>query len=389
MSDLRIHVDGPAHGGSCVGRVEGRVVFVRHALPGETVQATATQGGTDSRFWRADATEVLADAHPGRRPSPCPWSGPGLCGGCSWLHATPQLQAQIKATVLTDTLERLGAGGLVRSVGWRAVPPSTRWRTRMTLHTDARGRPGLHGERSNTVVTVGDCLQADPGLDVGGALSRTWPREARIHLSVSQAGRAVVVTDRSGREQVEGPREHRHTVAGHTFVRAVDGFWQAHRQAPELLVAEVARLAAVAPHERVLDLYAGVGLFGVCLGDSAAEVTMVEGHRGSAEFARRNARGASHVSVLTRDAKRWAGGPVSEYDVVVLDPPRAGAGGRVVAAIAAAGPRAVVYVSCEPSTLARDLGVFASHGYRPDHVEGWDLFPGTSHMETVVRLRPG
>jgi tRNA/tmRNA/rRNA uracil-C5-methylase (TrmA/RlmC/RlmD family) len=381
-------VGKPAHGGTCVTRIDGRVVFTRHALPAESVRLRVTEGGGASRFWRADAVEVVGRAHSERVPSPCRWFMPGGCAGCSWLHADGQLQARIKHEVLVETLERLGPAGLPCPVGWRAVEPVRGWRTRMTLHTDAGGRAGLHAARSHKIVPVDDCLQADPGLELPELLARTWVAEADIHVSVSEAGRAVVVTRGSSREQVEGPEEHVHTVAGRVYRRAPDGFWQSHCEAPGLLVAEVSRLAAVAPGERVLDLYAGVGLFGLALCASAGSVTLVEGDRRAARFAEANAAGESDVEVRALDVRRWAHDRPRAADVVVIDPPRAGAGKQVVTAVVAASPRAVVYVSCEPSTLARDLAWFAHAGYTADHVEGWDLFPGTAHIETVVRLAP-
>jgi tRNA/tmRNA/rRNA uracil-C5-methylase (TrmA/RlmC/RlmD family) len=116
-------------------------------------------------------------------------------------------------------------------------------------------------------------------------------------------------------------------------------------------------------------------------------VQLVEGQRRAAAFARRNARTDRGVRIVARDVRDWARGPGGSADVVVMDPPRAGAGAKVVRAIGEVGAATVVYVSCEPSTLARDLRTFDEIGYHPDHIEGFDLFPGTAHVETVVRLR--
>lgn len=379
MSDLVLRVDKPAHGGGCVGRSDGRVVFCRHSLPGEMVAAQVT--GESSRFLRADAIEVLANPNPARRASPCEWFGPGLCGGCSWLHAEPEEQRRLKEQVLAETLQRIA--GISREPVVIPLGLERGWRTRMTLHADPTGRLGLHTSRSDHIVAVGDCLQAAPELDLPELLERRWPPGAEVRVSVSDAGRAVMAVQADGRRQIEGVEEHLYVVGGRQFACSTDGFWQSHTLAPATLVDEVRTL--VEPARTIVDLYAGVGLFGLSLLDEHVEqMVLVEGDRRAAAFARRNAAGDPRVRVIGSDVRRWR---PSGADLVVLDPPRAGAGGKVVSAIAGSGAATIVYVSCEPSTLARDLGLFADHGYRPDHIRGFDLFPGTAHVETVVRLR--
>lgn len=378
VTDLVFRIDRPAHGGSCVGRMDGRVVFCTHCLPGELVRAELLDGGPDKRFWRAAAVEVLANAHPQRVTSPCPWSGPGRCGGCAWLHASPLEQVRLKEQVLSETLERIG--GLTWPVTVRSLGAGRGWRTRVTLHVDQQGRAGFHGARSHDLVPVADCLQADPRLGLPEVLEQDWSGADTVHVSVSDSGRAVIV---DGRLRA-GPTEHTDTIEGRRFIRASGGFWQSHRDGARVLAVAVRDL--LAPVDRVVDLYAGVGLFGLTALDAMpqAEVTLVEGDREAAGFARRNA--ARRARVIGVDVRRWRPAPA---DLVVLDPPRAGAGPGVVAAIHAAGPATVVYVSCDPATLARDLRLFADRGYLPDHIEGFDLFPGTAHVETVVRLRRG
>ena len=384
MPEIVVRADAAAHGGTCVGRVDGRVVFCRLCLPGETVRARLDDAGPDARFWRAEAVAVESDASPDRVAPGCPWFGPGLCGGCAWLHADGAAQLRIKEQVLAETLLRIG--GITWTPQVRDLGLATGWRTRLTLHADARGRAGFHAARSHDVVPIGDCRQADPALGLGDLLTRRWPTGAQIHVSVSSAGRAIVVTADRGRT-AEGPSEHVHTVGGRRFTCAADGFWQSHRRGAQVLVESVTALVGEAHGGTLLDLYAGVGLFGLSMCEQWQQVVLVEGDRRAARFARENARDDRSVRVVARDVRRWARQPGSA-DVVVLDPPRAGAGRAVVAAVAATGARTVVYVSCEPSTLARDLAWFRDVGYAPDHIEGFDLFPGTAHLETVVRLRP-
>jgi tRNA/tmRNA/rRNA uracil-C5-methylase (TrmA/RlmC/RlmD family) len=371
VSRIELRVDSPADGGAVVGRYDGRVVFARHSLPGERVRADVTAHA--ARFWRADALEVL-EASPHRVDPVCPWYRPGGCGGCGWLHADPAFQLTLKAEVLQQTLRRIG--GIEWPVVVRSIGPAAGWRTRVTLAVDQAGRAGLHPVASHDIVPIEDCLQVAPELDLPDLLRREWTPGGRVHVAWSDAGRSVQDGD-----QREGPEEHVHSVSGRRFMRPAEGFWQSHRDGAQALVTAVLGLAG--PASSITDLYAGVGLFGLTLRDAfpGARVTPVEGDPNAARWARRNAAGAARVLAL--DVRRWRARPC---DLLVLDPPRAGAGPQVVAQIAAADPASVVYVSCDPATLARDLRTFAQHGYRPDHIEGFDLFPGTSHIETVVRL---
>lgn len=374
MTEIALTLDTPADGGACVGRLDGRVVFTRHGLPGEEV--TARVVAQSARFWRAEAVTVRT-ANPHRVEPGCPWYHPGGCGGCGWLQADPEYQRELKEQVLAATLRRLG--GVEWPVRVRAVGPVTGWRTRVTLHVDDAGRAGLHPVSSHEVVPIDHCRQADPVLGLDEILRERWTPAGTVQVAASEAGRSIVDGTRRW-----GPDEHVHTVSGRRFVRPVTGFWQSHRDGAQVLADAVRAL--VSPAARIADLYAGVGLFGLTVLDAmpGARVTLVEGDRDAATHARRNAAGAARV--LAVDVRRWRPEPV---DLVVLDPPRAGAGASVVGAVAAAGPASVIYVSCDPATLARDLRLFAALGYLPDHLEGFDLFPGTAHIETVVRLVRG
>lgn len=368
MSGLRL--DSAADAGQCVGRLDGRVVFVRGGLPGEQVDVTVTD--PQARVWRA-VVDTVHTPSPHRVDPPCPYFG--LCGGCAWLHADPSEQLRIKADVVQQALRRIG--GVEWDVPVRSLGRQAGWRTRVTLQVDADGRAGFHRASSHEVVDIAHCLQVVPELELDEILAQSWQGVDRVHASVSETGRAVIAGSRQF-----GPEVHRHTVLGRRFVRAVDGFWQSHVDAAEVLSHLVRSLSD--PVETVVDLYAGVGLFGLTLLDAmpGAYVTLVEGDRTAAGFARRNADRAARV--LSVDVRRWR---PQRCDLVVLDPPRAGAGRKVVDSIADADPHTVVYVSCDPATLARDLKLLATHGYQPDHIEALDVFPGTAHVETVVRLR--
>jgi tRNA/tmRNA/rRNA uracil-C5-methylase (TrmA/RlmC/RlmD family) len=399
---VRVDVERVAHGGHCVARSGGQVLFVRHALPGERVLAQVTSVGRRGRFVRADAVEVLAPAA-GRRPAPCPAAA--VCGGCDWQHATPPAARALKAAVVREALARFAGVELPDGFEVVEVPfpdpaagqhhdPVTAalraeglgWRTRGTLAVDARGRAGFLAPRSHEVVAVAGCPQLDPRLGALGLFEQAWPPGGRVRFVAPGAGEpeAFPVGRAPGEAVVE-------RAAGRSWSVAPDGFWQVHPGAADALVAEVSRMLAARPGERVVDLYAGVGLFGLSLqGASGAtlDVTLVEGDARACALARRNA--TDPVQVVRAPVDRWVGRPgaLDLADLVVLDPPRVGAGPTVVGAVAAAGPRAVAYVACDPVALARDLATFAGHGYRLAELVALDLFPTTNHVECVAHLTP-
>jgi tRNA/tmRNA/rRNA uracil-C5-methylase (TrmA/RlmC/RlmD family) len=346
----RLTVDvGPiAHGGHCVARAEGRVVFVRHALPGERVEVVVTEGSEGDRFWRADAVVVLSSS-PDRVTPPCPYAGPDACGGCDFQHVALQAQRGLKAAVVREQLSRLT--GLEFDVEVEAVPGDDHglhWRTRQRYVELPDGRRGMRKHRSHDVEVVDECL-------------------------------------------LEASEPPQHTVRGRSFSVAQGGFWQVHPGAPEVLVDTVLSFLAPRPGESVLDLFAGVGLFAAFLSESVgsgARVVAIEGDREACRHADSNLGSAAEVAQGSVD-RVLASAYQEPFDLVVLDPPREGARRPVVEQVVARTPRAVAYVACDPAALARDLAIFAEHGYRLSQLRAFDLFPMTHHVECVALLEKG
>lgn len=372
-----VDVERVAHGGVCVAHApDGRVVFVRHAIPGERVRVAVTE--QRARYLRADAVEVLAaSAH--RVTPPCPWAGPGRCGGCDWQHVDLGEQRRLKATVVAEQLRRLAGLDLPVVV----EPPAggddgLGWRTRMRLAVDDRGRAGLRRHRSHEIEPIDDCLIAAPAAGVAGVIGRDWPPGADVTIDASSTGeRAVAIGS--------PPQTVTEVVGGREFAVPVGGFWQVHREAAGLLAGVVDGMAQVQPADHCLDLYAGVGLFAATLVERAASVVVVESDPRAVAAARRNVPTAT---VVHDRVDRWLRGFDGPADVVVLDPPRRGAGRDVVTALARLRPRTVVYVACDPAALARDLATFAGCGYAAQQVRAFDLFPMTAHVECVARICP-
>ncbi|MFG2166454.1 class I SAM-dependent RNA methyltransferase [Micromonospora chersina] len=395
---VELTVDAVAPGGHCVARVEGQVVFVRHALPGERVVAEVTE--LHRGFARADAVEILT-ASADRVEPPCPYAKPGRCGGCDLQHVTPAAQLAWKATVVREQLTRLGGltDDQIDALGVRVEPlpgGPLGWRSRVRYAVDAAGRAGLLKHRSHEVVPIDRCLIAHPAIQDLPVLTPSgarWPEADAVETVASTGGDVSVVAFAEGAPTpVSGPAEVREVAAGRDWTLPASGFWQVHPAAADTLVGAVLDLLDPRPGETAWDLYGGAGLFAAALAGRVgdARVTLVESSQDGVDAARANLADLPRVEVVparveTALARRRVTGPV---DVVVLDPPRSGAGSPVVRDIVAAGPRAVAYVACDPAAFARDVRTFTGAGWRLAALRGFDLFPMTQHVELVGLFLP-
>lgn len=405
---VELEVGPVAHGGHCVARHEGRVVFVRHTLPGERVRARLTDDGPDARFWRADAVEVL-EASPDRVPSVWPEAGPGGVGGGELAHVALPAQRAWKEAVLAEQLRHLARLDVTPTV--HAAPGDDArgglaWRTRIDLVADADGRAGMRGFRSHDVVALDAMPLATEHVAALDLLGRRWRPGARIEaVAPADGSPPLVLVDDVPFDLQRGrpdPRPNARAAVrevvtaadgvSRTYRVAAAGFWQVHREAPALLVDAVLRGAGDVAGATVLDLYAGAGLFTLPLADAVGEaghVVSVEGDERAVRDARRNLHDRPQVDLHAGDVARTLAGLAEgapPVDVVVLDPPRTGAGRKVVDAVAALRPERVVYVACDPAALARDVALLGAHGWTDVEVVGHDLFPMTHHLEAVAVL---
>jgi tRNA/tmRNA/rRNA uracil-C5-methylase (TrmA/RlmC/RlmD family) len=412
---VEVTVGDVAHGGHCVARIggpHGRVVFVRHALPGERVVVEITEVHPHS-YLRGDAIEII-EAAPDRVAPPCPHAGPGKCGGCDLQHVAVSAHPAWKASVVRGQLSRLS--GLtdqeIDSLAVRVQPlpgGPLGWRTRVRYAVDAVGRAGLLQHRSHQVVPIDVCRIAHPAIQALDVTARSWPGVDAVEVVASSSGDVSVLSRCTGgaarpdddlgavraqgadRVLVDGSAQVRELVAGREWTLPTDGFWQVHPAAAETLAATVLELLAPAAGETSWDLYGGAGLFAAALASrTGARVTVVESAPAGVAAARSNLADLSGVEVICAKVevalqRRRIAGPV---DLVVLDPPRAGAGARVVRGIIDAGPRAVGYVACDPAALARDIGTFCQAGWRLTQLRAFDCFPMTQHVECVALLVP-
>ncbi|GAA2491971.1 class I SAM-dependent RNA methyltransferase [Terrabacter carboxydivorans] len=394
-----VEVGAVAHGGHCVARHEGQVLFVRHTLPGERVVARVTEGRVGDSFLRADAVEVL-EAAAGRVEAPCRYAAPGLCGGCDFQHASLATQRELKTAVVREQFTRVA--GLDVDVEVRPVPgdeDGLRWRTRVEFAVDGSGRAGLRRHRSREVVPVEDCLIATRGVIDSGVLDTEWPDVESVDVvdaahpdepvlvplpapEGAAAGGGLV-----GELARDGDWEGEYVVSAR-------GFWQVHPGAASTFLSRVTALLGAQPGDRVVDLYAGSGLFTMRLGELVAPdgfVLGIEGDRGAVANGTTNTEHLENVewraNRVDRELRSLVGQDVTA-DLAVLDPPRIGAGKEVMGLLARMAPRRVVYVACDPSALARDVKAAATHGYDLVSLEAWDAFPMTHHVECIAVLEP-
>ncbi|MCG5433909.1 TRAM domain-containing protein [Mycobacterium sp. MYCO198283] len=385
-AELTLVVGDPANGGSCVARHEGRVVFVRHALPGERVRARVTDART--AFWHADAVEILEPSADRIAPL-CPIAGVDGSGCCDLSFVDPAAARTLKTAVVANQLARLGGqhwDGQVQPLG----PSATGWRTRVRLAVDPGGRPGFHRYHSEEVVTDLRCGQLAPELLDGLALWR-FPVGAAVHVVRDDDGRRHVV--QAGRdvrtEVVEGGYEATHRVGGRTWRVPVTAFWQSHPAAPARYSELVGEWAELSDGQTAWDLYGGAGVFAAVLADAVGErgsVRSVDTSRLAGRAAREALADSPQVEVVTDSVKRVLQRNEPPADVAVLDPPRTGAGREVVEALARAGVPRIIHIGCEVAAFARDVGLYREHGYAVARLEAFDAFPLTHHVEGIALL---
>jgi len=382
---IQVTIEKVAHGGHFIARHEGAVIFVRHAIPGEscTIQITST----GSSFNRADVVSVETPSE-FRVDAPCTFAHRNGCGGCDFQHISIQHQRTLKSQVIAEQFLRIAK--MQVHVDVEEVGPSTHWRTRAIATTNKNGQLGFYKSRSHSVAPVTDCLICVEAINFSQVASRDLKGDLRVEISASNTGeRSIALAPTRGEEKArltEGPAVHHEKVFNKTLEVSQESFWQSHKLAPEVLTQAVLDCAQIQPGEHVLDLYGGVGLFSAAFVDlvgAQGHVDLIEGSKIATADAARNFESYSNISIATGDVAKLLP-RVSAADVVVLDPPRDGAGKEVVAHIARLQPRCVIYVACDPAALARDTAYLADHSYLLVNLRAFDLFPMTHHIECVA-----
>ena len=438
----RLTVEGYSSEGMGVARLDGRVVFVQRAVAGEICDVQLMKVLKNCAY---GCVAQLVTPSPARQEPDCPWFG--RCGGCDFRHLRYDEELRAKRQRVQDALTRLGGSDVeVEEILGAAQP--LHYRNKSQYPVSAEGTVGFYRARSHQVVPVDRCLIQHPAADAAAAAVAEWMKTwqvpgydektrkgllRHIYVRVNQAGESLccllVNGDALPREQelvkalraavpgltgvvlgrntrpgnvilgdsyrtLWGQDFLMDTLRGFTFRLSVPSFYQVNHDQAEVLYGKALEFAALTGQETVLDLYCGIGTITLCLAAASARAIGAEIVPEAIADAKENAarNGVENVSFFCADAGDIAARLAEEGlrpDVVTVDPPRKGLAPEVIASIVEMAPDRVVYVSCDPGTLGRDVKLFGQTGYRLIRAAAVDMFPGTRHVETVVLLSKG
>ena len=370
---VAVTIEKVAHGGHFIARHEGAVIFVRHAIPGE--ECTIEISSVGSSFNRGDVISVEKPSVDRVTP-PCSYAHRLGCGGCDFQHIEISAQRKLKSDVIREQFARIAK--MEVDVEVEEVGPALGWRTRASASVTKSGKLGFISARSHNVIAIENCPITAPGIGFSTHAKKQWQAGEKIDLATSSTGESYVTGE---------SKEVMHEKVGNNVLEVSnDSFWQSHVNAPKVLTEIISEYANVQGGEHVLDLYGGVGLFTSALIDAVGpkgRIDLVEGSKSATADAKRNFAAHSNVNIVTASVER-AITRIDGGDVVILDPPREGAGKEVISELARIAPRAIVYVACDPAALARDTTYLHEVGYSLKKMRAFDLFPMTHHIETVA-----
>lgn len=414
---MRCDVEGITHRGEGVGRIDGQAVFIPYAMPGETVEIDIVE--RKKSFLRAKLNDVI-NASPDRVQPPCPYYY--RCGGCSLQHVAYPRQLELKRQIVQDNLDRIG--GLKAAVE-KVFGMTNPWRYRNKVEWQVVKKGlvydmGYYLPKSHQLLPVDGCLLISQEMEALGRYMRerleevNAPRQFQLTVRQSSDKRQLMLICRGGgTAQMEftslldypqlisiycldqGRVIHKHgsrglseKLAGIEHEISPLAFFQVNHQQAELMIEIVKDFARLGPSDQVLEGYCGIGSITLPLARQVGKITGVESYSQAVEDARENARRnrVANCEFIAGACEQMLPNVEERFDVVVLDPPRAGCPREVIDAVIQAAPNRIVYVSCNPGTLARDLKIFGQNKYVVTRVQPIDMFPQTHHVETVVLM---
>ncbi len=412
MTDERIdlRLTAMAHGGYALGKQAGRTVFAPYTLPGEWITARITEDR--GRFAYAEMVSIV-EASPQRVMPRCPHFGPGRCGGCQWQHIAYPAQLIYKRDIVLDQLKRIG--GITDVPVYETVPSPQPWyyRARAAFHVATEGQLGFVSTDPTRIEPVEVCHIVQPEvLNLALALVLDDENVERVQALVGEDEQGMLILSTrddlapelevdfpvsinlllSDNEPVNliGASHVYHAIRGRRFRVTAGSFFQVNLPVAEILVDVVLQGLNLEGGEAVLDLYAGVGLFSAFLAERASLVTLVESYPPAVTDADENLAGFEHVDLFEGGVGPVLRGLLDEgagpYDAAVVDPPRTGLEADVIEALEELAVQKLIYVSCDPATLARDARQLQGRGYRLIDVQPVDMFPQTYHIECVARF---
>jgi 23S rRNA (uracil1939-C5)-methyltransferase len=403
-----------AHGGSAIGRYEGRAIFVPYGIPGERVLVRIVQD--KGRFAIGEIVEVLESSlH--RVEAPCPYFGEGLCGGCQFQVIDYANQLVLKQQVVKDQLARLGGLPDVTVHPTLASPNAYGYRSHATFQVAPNGKLGFIKTDHRTVLPVEECLLLSPTLHEAfeGAIDQGFTAGTRIRFQAGSEDEAIhflmggVMDDvveplpdepRQGRDKGSSKRNLSsathvdlgmkgavyYTIKERVFRCSAGSFFQVNLPQAEKLVELVLERLELQGNEQVLDLYSGVGLFTAFLAEKSKHVSAVELFEPAVQDAQVNLNDYTNIDLYVGKIEDVLPRLKTKPDAVVVDPPRAGMDAPALDALIKVQPKQIVYVSCDPATLARDAKRLTTAGYQLRNVQPVDMFPQTYHIESVAHF---
>ena len=377
---ITLNVGNIANGGHFIGRHNDQIVFVRHGLTGERANVKIT--AVNSKFAFGDAIEIIKKSKD-RVTAPCKYAHPEGCGGCDFQHIDPIAQLNLKKIVIQDQFKRIAKIEINPEIISKDSLGGLNWRTRLNLAISENKKLGLYAHKSNKIIEIDECLIAVEGINKSEIFNKKWENEDNIKISyssdddmnISQLGKNISGSDKLNE-----------VVDDNKYYISPKSFWQSHKNAPHLILEQVLKFANIKEGERVCDLYGGVGLFTLpiskILGENG-EVHLIEVNRVCIADANEMFADIKNIFIHHGTVEQKLGS-IKKINTIILDPPRNGVSKQVINQMIEKKPQTIIYISCNPSTLARDAKVLTDNNYTLTNIVGLDLFPMTHHIECVA-----
>lgn len=413
---MECYVDGISHAGEGVARIDGKATFIPFSIPGETVTIKITE--EKKNYQRAELESIIRSS-PDRKEPPCPYYY--KCGGCSYQHVDYERQLSLKRQVVEETLKRIG-GIDVEVNPTIGMENPWHYRNKVEWHTDREaGQPtmGYYKNNSNTLIDIENCLLISSVMqDYSCYLKQHWqelriPEKCEIILRQSSRGQLMIIFNGAGSSEINfaqmlndceaasvysmdqdvtrlhyGDSRLEEKLGDITFELSPLSFFQVNQIQTEKMLAIVKDYAQLRRSDNVLDAYCGTGSIALSVAGSVKKVVGVESFKSAIKDAKRNAflNNTSNCKFFKGACEEIVPALEDKFDVIILDPPRSGCKKELIQAVINKSPRSIIYVSCNPSTLARDLALFKDTAYNIAQVQPIDMFPQTHHVETVVLM---
>ena len=377
---ITLNIGTIANGGHFIARHNNQIIFVRHSITGEKANVKIT--AVNSKFAFGDAVEILKKSKD-RVNAPCKYAHPEGCGGCDFQHIDLKTQLNFKKIVIQDQFKRIAKIDINPDLISADSNNGLNWRSRLNLGISENKKLGLRSHKSNNIIEIDECLIALKEINNLDVFNKHWENNDNIKISCSSENDITI--SHLG-EKISGSDKLKEVVEDNKFNISPQSFWQSHKSAPGIILEKVLKFANIKKGERVCDLYGGVGLFTLpiskIIGENG-EVHLIETNKACIDDANEMFADLKNIFIHHGTVEQKLGS-IKKINTIILDPPRNGISKQVINQMIEKKPHTIVYVSCNPSTLARDTKILLNNKYELTNVVGLDLFPMTHHVECVT-----